>query len=139
MTDAERLVIPPPIHEQMLAHALNEYPKECCGLLAGRAAVVTQFYRMTNTHQSSTTYFMDPREQFAAVKDMRLRSIELLAIYHSHPHTEAYPSATDIHLAYYPDSVYLIASLKDRRAPVLRAFRIHAGAVTETAFELRQP
>jgi proteasome lid subunit RPN8/RPN11 len=138
VTDAEILVIPQPIYDQMLAHALNEYPKECCGLLAGRDAVATQFYRMTNTHQSSTTYFMDPKEQFAAVKDMRLRAIDLLAIYHSHPHTEAYPSATDIHLAYYPDAVYLIASLKDRSAPVLRAFRIRDGAVTETGFELRR-
>ena len=130
------LTIPRPILDQMLTQAQHEHPRECCGLLAGHAGRVSKIYRMTNTHQSATTYFMDPREQFAAFKEMRAQELALAAIYHSHPHTPAYPSPTDVQLAFYPDSVYVIVSLANPAEPVVRAFQIRDQQVIEVPLEI---
>jgi len=77
---------------------------------------------------------MEPREQFWAFGNMRQNSLDLLAIYHSHTHTPAYPSATDIRLAYYPESYYLIITLMTPEAG-LRVYSIHDGTVVEETFE----
>jgi len=134
------LSIPKQFYEAMIAQAQNEHPNECCGLLAGKDGRVTQIYKMTNIQHSPVNYLMDPREQFTAFKDMRKREVELLAIYHSHPHTQAYPSKTDVRLAYYPDAVYLIMSLEDKAKPVLMGYRISqdgAGTIKPEPFEIR--
>ncbi|MEK6683682.1 MAG: M67 family metallopeptidase, partial [Nitrospirota bacterium] len=81
-------------------------------------------------------YLIDPKEQFAAIKEMRAKGIEMLAIYHSHPHTAAYPSATDVQLAYYPEAVYIIISLQNRARPVVNAYRIVEKKITQEAFEI---
>ena len=130
------LIIPKAIYREMLAHAHGEYPNECCGLLAGKGADVATFFPMTNTHQSPVSYFMDPKEQFTVVKQMRNEDTDLLAIFHSHPHTQAYPSSTDVGLAYYPDALYIIISLAERN-PVVNAFRIVDGEITEETFEVK--
>ena len=127
-------VIPKTIYDDILAHADSEYPNECCGLLSGKGNQVTKFYRMTNTHHSPVSYFMDPKEQFTVFKDMRTEGTELLAIYHSHPHTTAYPSSTDVGLAYYPEALYVIISLEKRDHPVVNAFQIVDGKIVEAAF-----
>lgn len=134
------LSIPKQFYDAMIQQALAEYPNECCGLLAGKDDRVTQIYKMTNTQHSPVNYLMDPREQFAAFKDMRKREMELLAIYHSHPHTQAYPSKTDVRLAYYPEAAYLIMSLEDKAKPVLKGYRISQdgeGTITPEPFEIR--
>jgi proteasome lid subunit RPN8/RPN11 len=128
--------IPKTIYDQMLAHAAAEAPNECCGLLAGRNGTVDTIYRMTNADHSPVRYLIDPKEQFAAIKEMRAKEIEMLAIYHSHPHTAAYPSATDVQLAYYPDAVYIILSLQDRARPVVNAYRIVENKITQEPFEI---
>jgi proteasome lid subunit RPN8/RPN11 len=74
---------------------------------------------------------MDPRELYRAYREIEDQGWELLVIYHSHTHTEAYPSATDIRLASWPDAYYIIISLLDKAQPALRAFRIVDGKVTE--------
>ena len=109
---------------------------ECCGLLAGRNGMVETIYTMTNTHHSPVSYMIDPKEQFSVIKEMRAKEIEMLAIYHSHPHTAAYPSATDVQLAYYPDAVYIILSLQDRARPVVNAYRIIENKITQEALEI---
>lgn len=133
------LTVPQAILDEMIAQAQAEYPLECCGLLAGpkKDGTVTRLFKMTNTDRSPVSYLMDPKEQIAAFKAMRKDGTELLAIYHSHTHTEAAPSLTDIRLAYYPEAVYLIISLADRRQPVVRAYRIEqeTGQVTPAAFQ----
>ncbi len=134
------LSIPKQFYEAMIQQAQAEYPNECCGLLAGKDGRVTQIYKMTNTQHSPINYLMDPREQFVAFKEMRTRGISLLAIYHSHPHTQAYPSKTDVRLAYYPEAAYLILSLQDKMKPVLNAYRISSnneGTITQEPFEIR--
>lgn len=128
--------IPKAIYDRMLAHATSEAPNECCGLLAGRNSTVERIYPMTNADHSPVSYLIDPKEQFAAFKEMRAKEIEMLAIYHSHPHTEAYPSATDVRLAYYPDAAYIIISLENRARPVMNAYRIMNGKITQEAFDV---
>jgi proteasome lid subunit RPN8/RPN11 len=134
------LSIPKQFYDAMIAQAQAEHPNECCGLLAGKDGRVIQIYKMTNTQHSPVNYLMDPREQFAAFKDMRKREVELLAIYHSHPHTQAYPSKTDVRLAYYPEAAYLIMSLEDKAKPILKGYRISQdgeGTITSEPFEIR--
>jgi len=122
--------------EEMIRHAQREYPNEACGLLAGRDSRVEKVYQMTNAEHSPVTYRLDPEEQFRAFMEIEEAGWELLAIYHSHSHSPAYPSATDLELAFYPDSLYLIISLADRDQPIIRAFRIVEGVVEEERVEI---
>lgn len=135
------LRIPKALIDEMVAHAQEEAPNECCGLLAG-ADAVSVLFRIDNLPSDAPLvadlkvpsdrrfrYIMDPIQQLRAFKQMRKEGIELQAIYHSHPHSPAYPSATDVRLAVYPDVHYLIISL-DHGADV-RAFRIVNQSITE--------
>jgi proteasome lid subunit RPN8/RPN11 len=90
-----------------------------------------KMYPITNTDHSPLSYLMDPGEQFRALKEMRKNGDEMVAIYHSHPHSRAYPSARDRALAFYSDPVYLIIGLADPERPEMRAFRMLDGTVTE--------
>ncbi len=116
--------------DSLIRHALEGRPEEVCGILAGRDDEVLEVYRMTNTEHSPTSYFMDSREQFKVMKAIREQGLKMVAIYHSHPDTEAYPSARDIGLAFYDDLAYIIISLA-REEPVVRAFSIREGKVEE--------
>ena len=118
-------------YAEMLEDAERQLPNEACGLLAGKEGVATVFYSMTNADQSPVRYLMDPREQFEVMKKMRLRGETMLGIYHSHVASQAYPSATDVALAFYPDVHYVIVSLGNRKKAVARAFRIEEGKVRE--------
>ena len=126
-----RLELTRAVHDALVEHALSDFPYEVCGLLAGNDGVVAKHYRIPNAARSMTYYTMDPKAMLHAMNEMDDRDWDLIAIYHSHTHTEAFPSATDIELAFYPDAVYLIISLQDQRAPVIRGFEIVGGTVTE--------
>jgi len=115
----------------VLAQAREEAPNECCGLWLGRQGRVERVFRGTNVDHSPVTYNMDPQELFRAHREMESEGLELIAIYHSHPRTRAYPSSTDIAKATYPDAFYVIVSLQDPAAPEVRAFRITEGQVSE--------
>lgn len=118
--------------EVLIAHARAQRPEEACGILAGKSdGTVTRVFPMENAEHSRTFFMMDSREQFRVFDEMERENIELVAIFHSHPDTEAYPSARDLELAFYPDSVYLIVSLANEDA-VSRAFKIIDGKVRET-------
>jgi [CysO sulfur-carrier protein]-S-L-cysteine hydrolase len=116
--------------DALVAHARSDFPFEVCGLLAGHDGQVTAHYEIPNEARSMTFYNMEPKAMLHAFNDMDDRDIDLLAIYHSHTHTEAFPSATDVERATYPDAVYLIVSLQEPE-PVIRAFNIVEGKVTE--------
>ncbi|MDR3313996.1 MAG: M67 family metallopeptidase [Oscillospiraceae bacterium] len=115
----------------LLAHARAELPNEACGLLAGQAdgtvRRIQKIYCLTNTDHSPEHFSLDPREQLAAVKDMRANGLQPLGNFHSHPASPARPSAEDIRLAYDANASYLILSLAGE-APVLKGFRIAGGA-----------
>lgn len=117
-------------YEAIIEHARSDFPYEVCGLLAGWDGTVMRRYPIPNAIRSMTSYDMDSKALLHAMNDMEDQGWELLAIYHSHTHTEAFPSPTDIKLAFYRDAVYLIVSLQDEQ-PVMRAFNIVGGVVTE--------
>jgi len=121
----------------LITHAQEEAPNECCGLLAGRNGRVERVYPGTNVDHSPYTYLMDPKEQLAAFKDMEAAELELVGIYHSHTHTAAYPSRTDVAKAFYPDAMYVIVSLAKRDAPDIRAFRVADGQINEESVIVR--
>ena len=131
------LFIPATIHQEIIAHCQQEYPKEACGILAGlkvapekRVGEIIQVYPMRNVENSPIGYSLDPREQLHVEKLMRQRGQWMRAIYHSHTATEAHPSAVDISLAISPDIAYVLVSLKDRGKPVLKAYCIDGTNVT---------
>ena len=122
--------IPRSIYEQMLAHAREEVPNECCGLIGGANGEARTVYRAKNAEASPLRYNLDPQDQFRIMREMEEGGEELAAIYHSHTKSPAYPSQTDINLAAYPDALYLIVSLAEGEEP-LRGFRIVEGQVSE--------
>ena len=123
-------------HQALIAHARAEYPNEACALLAGRDGAVDRVYALPNAEASPTFYVVEPKAQLRAMTEMDDLGLDLAGIFHSHVATEAYPSRTDVELAAYPDAVYLILSLADQDAPVLRAFRIRDGRVDEEPVEV---
>ncbi|MFQ5455282.1 MAG: Mov34/MPN/PAD-1 family protein [Nitrospirota bacterium] len=126
------LIITREIRDEMISHARQEYPYECCGLLAGKDREdVTEIYKLRNKDRSAVTYLIEPSDQFRVFKELRQKNINLIAIYHSHTHSEAYPSITDVRLAYHPESYYIIISLKNIKNPEIRAFLIDEGRITE--------
>jgi [CysO sulfur-carrier protein]-S-L-cysteine hydrolase len=135
--------IPTDIHEQIIQHAMAELPNEACGFLAGTGDVVIAYYPVRNEDASGFTYLMDGGDRFRAEKDIEDQAQEVVGIFHSHTHTEAYPSPTDRERAYWKDPVtgergpiypgvrYVIASGEDSAKPVIRAFRILLDEVEE--------
>ena len=119
------------IVEEMERHAREEYPRECCGMLAGREKVITKLFKTKNIAKSIDEYELDPLEQVKAFEDIDRSSLELLGVYHSHPHHLSYPSGLDIQQAFYPDTAFFIISLLDFNNPQLKAFKIHEGEVVE--------
>ncbi len=115
---------------ELIEHARAEAPDECCGMIAaldGRAVAV---HRATNTAHSPLRYEMDGREQYALQSAIEDAGQELGAIYHSHTRSAPLPSQTDINLAFYPESLYVIVGLKGDE-PEVRAWRIVDGEVSE--------
>jgi proteasome lid subunit RPN8/RPN11 len=131
-----KLKIPGNIFEQMVEQAKAESPIEACGILAGKNRTVEKLYKMTNTDQSGDHFMMTPEEQFKVVKDIRSDSLEMLAIYHSHPETPARPSAEDIRLALTPDVIYVIVSLQNPE-PAIKGFLIEDNSVTEVPVKIK--
>jgi proteasome lid subunit RPN8/RPN11 len=125
------LIIPKDLLEKILDHCKMAFPNEACGILAGKGEQVSRVYAMTNIEPSPVSYFMDPGEQFRVQKEMRERGEGMIAIFHSHPQSPAYPSAKDVKLAFYDDAIYMIVGLSGSGADEIRAFNIREGNVTE--------
>ncbi len=116
--------IPEMIYQRMVDHALREAPLECCGILAGKRRTVRHIYEVRNADGSRTTYLMAPEEQLEVFMEMEREGLDMVAIYHSHPHTIPFPSQRDVRLACSPEVAYIIISLKDGGASV-KGFRIN--------------
>lgn len=114
--------------EKLLAHARAEAPVEACGLIAGRIEdgnkLIDKVYILTNVDHAEEHFTLDPKEQLAAVKDMRANGLVPLGNWHSHPVSPSRPSQEDKRLAYDSRASYLILSLMDENAPVLNSFHI---------------
>ena len=127
--------------EEMVAHAKDDLPNECCGILAGPEGEVAKSFRMTNVEASPFRFSMDPGELVRVDGEAGDQGWELLAIYHSHTGSPAYPSDTDVRIAggtaeLWPDTSYVLVSLMDPETPDVRIFRISGGVVTEEALEV---
>jgi proteasome lid subunit RPN8/RPN11 len=120
------------VYAAIVGHSYDGLPLEACGLLGGAAggAKATIFYPCTNVAQSSRVYTVDPKEYLRADRDAEDRGLEIIGVVHSHTHTEAYPSPTDVAQAPDPNWHYVIVSMRDE-APVLRSYRIVDGEVGE--------
>ena len=121
--------------DEMIAHAREDVPNECCGIIAADDGAAKKLYRAVNAEASPYRYNVDPKDLLRIYHDLDDRGWDVMVIYHSHTHTEAYPSPTDTSLAAWPDAYYVIVSLEDEANPVVRAFRITDGEVTEEELE----
>jgi len=123
--------------KEIVEHGLREFPNEACGLIAGSDGSAVKVFAMRNMDASPMSYRLDPKEQLEVFDRMDAGGLELFGIYHTHTHTEAYPSETDRRLAFYPEARYVIVSLSDRDKPEVRAFRITDGEVAEEELSIR--
>jgi proteasome lid subunit RPN8/RPN11 len=128
--------IPADIRDAMIAHAREDMPNEACGLLAGPDGRAEHVFRMRNADNSPMTYRLDSTEQLRVFNEIEDKGWELAAIYHSHTHTEAFPSPTDRKQAFYPDAHYVLVSLAEIDDPVVRAFTIRDGVVEEQELKI---
>jgi [CysO sulfur-carrier protein]-S-L-cysteine hydrolase len=111
-------------------HAFQARPSECCGLLSGANGVITNIHPLRNdADKPETRYFATPEELFAAMRRIRDAGQKLLGVYHSHPKTPAYPSASDVEMAFYPEAFYFIISLEPEVE--LRAFKIEDSRIED--------
>lgn len=127
--------------DEMVAHSKADLPNECCGILAGPNGQVMKTYPMSNVEASPFRFSMDPVELVQVDSEAGENDWELLAIYHSHTGSEAYPSDTDVRIAagtagLWPDVRYVLVSLMDMNNPVVRIFEISDGRVIEEPLEV---
>ncbi len=128
-------------YETVISHCFDGFPDEACGLFAGplvgamSTGEITGAYPCRNADQSARTYTVDSRDYLRAMRDAESRGDEIVGVWHSHTHTDAYPSPTDVRQAVDPAWWYVIISLKHGE-PVLRAFQIRDEAITEVAVEV---
>ncbi len=135
-TEPDRFVLDRATWDVLVEHSWSDFPYEVCGLLGLRRDGSFVHFPIDNAERSLTYYVMDPTQLLHAMREIEDEGHGLV-IYHSHTHTQAYPSATDIRLAAYPEATYLIVTLEDRDVPDIRAFTIVEGRVTELPVEVR--
>jgi [CysO sulfur-carrier protein]-S-L-cysteine hydrolase len=124
--------ISPELIDEIVAHAREDVPNECCGMIGGGAGVAASVYRARNAEASPLRYSLDAQDQFRIMKEIDDRGEELVGIYHSHTASPAYPSQTDVNLATYPDAVYVIVSLENADDPEIKGYCIRDGKIDES-------
>ena len=117
--------------DDMVAHAVMEAPRECCGLLVGTADRVEESVRTANLEAGNARFLVDPAEHFALVKRLRGTGRDVVGAYHSHPRSAAVPSPTDVAEAFSEEFLCVIVSLLDPSTPAVRAYRLGKDAARE--------
>jgi proteasome lid subunit RPN8/RPN11 len=116
-----KLILKKEDYQKILEYSRQHKPVEACGIIAGiidqeaGKYFATKVYLMENTKNSSEHYLMEPEEQFDVFKDMRENELDLISVFHSHPHSPARPSQEDIEMANYKEAIYLIISLQQEK------------------------
>ncbi len=128
--------IPRALYEEMITHAREDAPNECCGMVAARDGEAVRIYRAANAAASPLRYEIEGAEQYRIQMEIEDAGLDLGAIYHSHTRTAPFPSQTDINLAFYPESLYLIVGVADPAQPELRGYAIRDGQVAEAELEI---
>lgn len=127
-------------YQKILEHARKNLPEEACGLIAGEVTAdgkaIREVYLLTNINHSNEHFSLDPKEQLAAIKDMRAKGLKPLGNWHSHPESPSRPSQEDKRLAYDSSASYLILSLQDRENPVLNSFHIEGDNATNEGLQI---
>jgi proteasome lid subunit RPN8/RPN11 len=116
--------------DEMIAHAREEAPNECCGMVASEDGRAVDIHRAVNAAASPLRYEVEPHDQYRIEMAIDDAGYELGAIYHSHTRSAPYPSQTDINLAFHPDALYVIVGLAGDE-PDVRAYTIRDGRVGE--------
>lgn len=116
--------LPQAIYEEIIAHARAGKPEEICGVLRGRGLEAYELIRGRNMAEDRVNNYAVDQQTLLLQFKFEETGDEMMGVYHSHPISVAYPSATDAWNAHYPDSIYLICSLEFDDAPVIRAFRM---------------
>lgn len=123
------------LFDEIVAHALQDAPNECCGMIASRNGEAVKVHRATNAAASPLRYEIDGPEQYRIQMAIDDEDLALGAIYHSHTRSEPYPSQTDINLAFYPEALYVIVGVAGDE-PEVRAYEIRDGQVSETELQV---
>lgn len=132
-----KLVLPQDLHDRIVADATRTPTVEICGLLGGRGTRCTAAYPVRNVSpEPEIAFYMDPQGQIDAMRAMQASGEEMIGIYHSHPRTEAQPSARDIAGAAYPGVAFVIISMQDPAAIDIAAFDFADGAFTPIPLEI---
>lgn len=119
------------LFKEVVEQGLREFPNECCGVIAAASGVPVKVFTMRNADASPVTYRLDPKEQLRVWDELDEQGWDLWGIYHSHTHSEAYPSETDRRQAFYPDAYYILLSLQEREKPVMRFYTIQDDEIAE--------
>jgi [CysO sulfur-carrier protein]-S-L-cysteine hydrolase len=127
--------IPRRLYDEMVAHAQADAPDECCGMIGSRDGEAVELHRAENAAHSPLRYEIDGPEQYRIQMAIEDAGLDLGAIYHSHTRSAPYPSQTDINLAFYPDTLYIIVGLAGDE-PEVRAYEIRDGQVTESEVQV---
>jgi proteasome lid subunit RPN8/RPN11 len=129
--------IPKQIVDEIVAHSLEDAPNECCGLIAGSDGEARSLHRARNEFESPLRYNVHPLDLLRITTEIEDAGQELVAIYHSHTRSEAYPSQTDVNLAEnWPDPLYLICSIAGPGEPVVRAFSLRDAEIEEVGLDV---
>ena len=135
------LTLPAELARAMLEHARAELPNEACGLLSGSlsAGTAVEFHPARNSDESALRYTVHPDDLLRITFEIEDAGRDLIGIFHSHTHTPAVPSPTDLRVAMYPEPFYVLASLSDPDASpelALRAWRIQDGRSSEASLRI---
>jgi proteasome lid subunit RPN8/RPN11 len=137
MSEVRPLRIPQTVIDQIGEHVIAGYPHEACGLLVGKGSLgeVLEFHPTENVAKSARVYTINAKQHLLIERDAEDRGLEVMGVVHSHTHTEAYPSPTDVAQAPDPTWQYMIVTLK-RGVPEPRSYRIVGETITETALTI---
>jgi proteasome lid subunit RPN8/RPN11 len=123
--------------DELIDHARADAPDECCGMIESVSGRAVRVHRARNAAASPLRYELDGREQYRIQSAIEDAGHELGAIYHSHTRSAPYPSQTDINLAFYPESLYVIVGVAEAEAEI-RGFQIVDGRVSEATLEIEE-
>jgi proteasome lid subunit RPN8/RPN11 len=133
-----RWTIPRSVLQEIEAHARDERPRECCGILIGLSGRVLESRRAANLSDDPNRFLVDPRTHVSTLRDTRRRELQIVGFYHSHPHSPPVPSPRDLAEASYPDLIHAIVSLQHERAET-RVYRLYADHYDDVSVEWLEP
>ena len=128
--------IPESIYRKMVEHAERKNPLECCGVLGGKDQTVQEIFETQNAARSPILFSTDPKEELMVLREIENRSMEIIAIYRSHPHTIPFPSEADVKMSFSFGLPLVIISLKERDNLIVKAFQIRKEAIYPEEIEV---